>query len=66
MDGLRGAHQKIPRPMARPRRLACLGAVYHITSRGNPRQDIVADDRDRSLWLSLLSVNGIRILYLNM
>lgn len=41
--------------MARPLRLEFPGAVYHVTSRGNARQDIVADDRDRSLVVSLLA-----------
>jgi putative transposase len=41
--------------MARPLRLEFSGAVYHVTSRGNERQNIVADDRDRSLFLSLLA-----------
>ncbi len=41
--------------MARPLRLEFPGAVYHVTSRGNARQDIVADDRDRSQFLTLLA-----------
>jgi REP element-mobilizing transposase RayT len=41
--------------MARPLRLEFPGAVYHVTSRGNARQDIVADDRDRSQWLTVLA-----------
>jgi putative transposase len=41
--------------MARPLRLEFPGAVYHVTSRGNARQDIVVDDRDRSHWLTLLA-----------
>ena len=41
--------------MARPLRIEYPGAVYHVTSRGNARQDIVADDRDRSQWLTLLA-----------
>ena len=41
--------------MARPLRLEFSGAVYHVTSRGNARQDIVVDDRDRSHWLTLLA-----------
>jgi hypothetical protein len=41
--------------MARPLRLEFPGAVYHLTSRGNARQDIVVDDRDRSQLLSLLA-----------
>jgi putative transposase len=41
--------------MARPLRLEFPGAVYHVTSRGNARHAIVADDRDRSQWLTLLA-----------
>ena len=41
--------------MARPLRLEFPGAVYHVTSRGNARQNIVVDDRDRSQFLSLLA-----------
>ena len=41
--------------MARPLRLSLPGAVYHVPSRGNARHDIVADDRDRSQWLSFLA-----------
>ncbi len=41
--------------MARPLRLSFPGAVYHVTSRGNAWHDIVADDRDRSQWLSFLA-----------
>jgi putative transposase len=41
--------------MARPLRIAYPGAVYHVTSRGNARQDIVRDDRDRTAFLTLLA-----------
>ena len=41
--------------MARPLRIEYPGAVYHVMSRGNARQDIVADDRDRLQFLSLLA-----------
>lgn len=41
--------------MARPPRIEVPGAGYHVTSRGNARQDIVADDRDRSQWLTFLA-----------
>ena len=41
--------------MARPLRLEFSGAVSHVTSRGNARQDIVCDDRDRSQFLTLLA-----------
>ena len=38
--------------MARPLRIEFPGAVYHVTSRGNARADIVEDDSDRELILS--------------
>ncbi len=41
--------------MARPLRIEYPGAVYHVTSRGNARQDMVVDDRDRSQFLALLA-----------
>ncbi len=40
--------------MARQLRLQFPGAVYHVTSRGNARQDIFADDADRARFLDLL------------
>ncbi len=30
--------------------------MYHVTSRGNRREEIYLDDRDRELWLELLGV----------
>lgn len=41
--------------MSRPLRIEYPGALYHVTSRGNARQDIVDDDRDRLQWRSLLA-----------
>jgi len=41
--------------MSRPLRLEYPGAVYHLTSRGNARQEIFLDDTDRELFLSTLS-----------
>jgi len=41
--------------MARPLRLQFSGAVYHVTSRGNAREDIFTGDSDRELFLSILS-----------
>jgi REP element-mobilizing transposase RayT len=41
--------------MARPLRLEYEGAVYHITSRGNARQDIFLVDPDRELFLQILA-----------
>jgi len=40
--------------MARPLRLEFAGALYHITSRGNERKAIYADDTDFELFLTLL------------
>lgn len=41
--------------MARPLRIEYPGAVYHVTSRGNARIDIYADDSDRQLFLAILA-----------
>ena len=40
--------------MVRPLRIEFAGALYHITSRGNERQDIYRDDTDRQQFLSIL------------
>lgn len=41
--------------MARPLRLQFPGAFYHVTARGNARQDIFLDDRDRETFLDFLA-----------
>ena len=41
--------------MARPLRIEFPGAVYHITGRGNDRQEIFGDDSDRKAFLEILS-----------
>lgn len=41
--------------MARPLRLEFTGALYHVTSRGDRREDIYRDDKDRRAWLSVLA-----------
>ncbi|WP_221892287.1 REP-associated tyrosine transposase [Teredinibacter haidensis] len=41
--------------MARPLRLEFAGALYHITSRGNRREDIYLTDKDRELFLAVLT-----------
>lgn len=41
--------------MARPLRIEFPGAVYHVTARGNARQNIYLDDADRRLFLEVLS-----------
>jgi len=40
--------------MARPLRVEFPGAVYHVTARGNARQDIFFDDTDRYRFLEVL------------
>ena len=40
--------------MARPLRIEYPGAIYHITSRGNARQPIYKDDKDRETFLEML------------
>lgn len=40
--------------MARPLRIEFAGALYHITSRGDRREDIYEDDNDREAFLSVL------------
>ncbi len=41
--------------MSRPLRLEFSDALYHITSRGDRREDIYEDDADRELFLEVLS-----------
>lgn len=41
--------------MARPLRIEFAGALYHITSRGDRREDIYHDDADREGWLEVLT-----------
>jgi REP element-mobilizing transposase RayT len=40
--------------MARPLRIEFPGAVYHVTSRGDRREDIFVDDHDRHALLQIL------------
>lgn len=44
--------------MARPLRLEFAGALYHVTSRGDGREDIYLSDPDRRLFLDVLA--GVR------
>jgi len=41
--------------MSRPLRIEFAHAVYHVTSRGNARQAIVADDDDRRTFLAIVA-----------
>lgn len=40
--------------MTRPIRIEFAGALYHVTSRGDRREDIYLDDGDRSKWVETL------------
>ena len=40
--------------MSRPLRIEFPGALYHVTARGNARQDIFLDDEDRHSFLAVL------------
>lgn len=40
--------------MSRPLRIEFPDALYHVTSRGDRREDIYADDVDRRAWLDVL------------
>ena len=40
--------------MVRPLKIEYAGALYHITARGNARQDIYLTDEDRQQFLALL------------
>lgn len=42
--------------MARPLRIEYAGALYHVTSRGDRREDIYLDDEDRLDWLDVLAL----------
>jgi len=46
--------------MARPLRIEYLGAIYHVTARGNARQSIYHDDKDRQNFLEILNDVVIR------
>jgi REP element-mobilizing transposase RayT len=42
--------------MAKPLRIEFPGAVYHITSRGNAKQNIYLDEEDKRNFLEVLSL----------
>ncbi len=42
--------------MPRPPRLQVAAGIYHVTSRGNRKQPIFADDRDREQFLKILGI----------
>jgi putative transposase len=42
--------------MTRPLRIEFSGALYHVTSRGDRREDIYLDDDDRLNWLEVLGI----------
>ena len=42
--------------MSRPLRIELAGGIYHVTSRGDRREDIFLDDDDRRVWLDIFGV----------
>jgi len=46
--------------MARPLRIEVPDGIYHVTSRGLERREIVRDDRDREKWHGLLATVAVR------
>ena len=51
--------------MSKKKRLWQQGAIYHITTRGNHRNDIFRDEEDFQMYLSILENNLIYYSYLN-
>ena len=41
--------------MSRPLRIEFPGALYHVTSRGDRREDIFVDDNDRARLLAVVA-----------
>jgi REP element-mobilizing transposase RayT len=41
--------------MARPLRIELSGGLYHVTSRGDRREDIYFSEDDRRTWLAVFS-----------
>ncbi|NOY69199.1 MAG: hypothetical protein GXP53_06860 [Deltaproteobacteria bacterium] len=46
--------------MSRAWRIEFEGALYHVLARGNAKQDIFTDDRDRLLFIDLISEMAVR------
>ena len=44
--------------MSRPVRIEFPDALYHVTARGDRREDIFEDDADRQIFLSTLELLG--------
>lgn len=41
--------------MSRPLRIEFAGALYHVTSRGDGREEIYVGENDREIWLEILA-----------
>ena len=46
--------------MSRPLRIELAGGLYHVTSRGDRREDIFYSDADRQVWLEILGQVCVR------
>ena len=40
--------------MSRPLRIELAGGLYHVTSRGDRREDVFLNDHDRVAWLEIV------------
>lgn len=52
-NNIENSHQGLIQKMARQWRISFPGALYHIMSRGNERQEIFRSDEDRRMFLDL-------------
>ncbi len=69
-SGLAKSHPTLYSPfMTRSLRIELSGGLYHVTSRGDRREDIYSSDADREAWLSSSIGSGLakshHILYLD-
>ena len=51
--------------MARPLRIELSGGLYHVTSRGDGREDIYLSDADRVAWLDVFAQVCARLRFIN-
>jgi hypothetical protein len=54
-SGLAKSHLCHNHNMARPLRIELAGGLYHVTSRGDRREDIYLGDADREAWLAVFA-----------
>lgn len=52
--------------MARPLRIECSGAFYHVTARGNAQQDIFLYDEDRQQFFRCCRASSSAFMFCSM